>query len=60
MNNKQYKELMRNYQELVDSDAISVRFVFHIDREGFYLGGITLDFTDALDVPDDFNPQGIC
>lgn len=57
MNNKQYKEVMRNYKEMVDSNVIGARFVFHIDREGFYVGSITLDFVDDREIPDDFNPE---
>ena len=57
MNNEQYKEVMRNYKEMVDSNTIGARFVFHIDREGFYLGSITLDFVDYREVPDDFYPK---
>lgn len=57
MNNNQYKEVMRNYKEMVDSNSIDVRFVFHVDRGGFYVGGITLDFASDWDIPDDFNPE---
>ena len=55
MNNKQYKEVMRNYKEMVDSNSINARFVFHVDREGFCVGGITLDLVDDRDVPNALN-----
>ena len=57
MNNEQYKEVMRNYKEMTDGNATSIRYVFHIDVDGFYVSRVVLDFCTDNDVAGDFNPK---
>ena len=57
MNNNQYKEVARNYKEMVDANATSIRYVFHIDAEGFYASRIVLDFCIDNDIPEGFDPN---
>lgn len=56
MNNEQYKEVMRNYKEMIEANATSIRYVFHVDGEGFYVSRIVLDFCTDNDVPEGFDP----